>query len=82
MLPRFLPRLEEALSGGKVKAFQLRLKDAEDGQILEAAKEILPLCRRHDIAFILNDRPDLVKATLKRRFRGRYAARSEASRRR
>lgn len=60
-LPVFLPRLEEALAAGGVKAFQLRLKDAGDDQILEAAKEIAPLCRAQDIAFILNDRPDLVR---------------------
>jgi thiamine-phosphate pyrophosphorylase len=55
----FVLRLKEALEAGGVKAFQLRLKDAGDNQILEAANELLPLCRSHDIAFILNDRADL-----------------------
>ena len=62
-LPEFLPVLEEALATGGVKAFQLRLKNAADEEVLAAAAEILPLCRKYDIAFILNDRPDLaVKA--------------------
>ncbi len=55
----FVEQLKDALSAGGVKAFQLRLKEASDIQILEAANEILPLCRSHDVAFILNDRPDL-----------------------
>ena len=55
----FAQRLEEALAAGGVKAFQLRLKEASDLQILEAAQELLPVCRRHDVAFILNDRADL-----------------------
>lgn len=62
VLADFLPRCEAALSAGGVQAFQLRLKDADDNQIIEAAKEIIPLCRAHDIAFILNDRPDLARA--------------------
>lgn len=58
-LGTFLPQAEKALSTGLVKAFQLRLKEAQDAELLEAAREILPLCRAHDVAFILNDRPDL-----------------------
>ncbi len=58
-LGAFLPKAQAAFAGGAVQAFQLRLKDASDGEILEAAREILPLCRAHDIAFILNDRADL-----------------------
>lgn len=57
----FFTSAEHAFEAGKVKAFQLRLKDANDEQILEAAGKILPLCRKHDIAFILNDRADLAK---------------------
>ena len=61
-LADFLPQAEEAFAAGAVKSFQLRLKETGDAQILEAAREILPLCRQHDIAFILNDRVDLVAA--------------------
>lgn len=43
---------------------QLRLKDAEEGpapdaEIRRAAETLLPITQRHDVAFILNDRPDL-----------------------
>lgn len=42
---------------------QLRLKDAHDQDILAAAKVLMPIAHAHDVAFILNDRPDLaVKA--------------------
>jgi thiamine-phosphate pyrophosphorylase len=58
----FAGQLEQALAAGGVGAFQLRLKEADDGQILEAAGELLPVCRAHDVAFILNDRPDLARA--------------------
>lgn len=60
VLKDFLVQLEQALTASPcVKAFQLRLKNASDEQIIEAAETMLPLCRQHDIAFILNDRPDL-----------------------
>ncbi|HEU5046241.1 MAG TPA: thiamine phosphate synthase [Rickettsiales bacterium] len=58
-LEGFLPQLEAALATEAVKAFQLRLKEADDQEILNAAREIVPLCREYDIAFILNDRADL-----------------------
>ena len=56
--PRFL---REALRGG-VDIVQLRIKHAPDHDILEAARELAPLCAEHDALFILNDRPDLVEA--------------------
>jgi thiamine-phosphate pyrophosphorylase len=59
-LKKFLPLLSEAFAAGAVKAFQLRLKEAEDKEVIAAAQEMIPLCRQHDIAFIINDRPDLV----------------------
>jgi thiamine-phosphate pyrophosphorylase len=55
----FAARLEAALEGGDVGAIQLRLKDAPDEAIAAAARAILPIARRRDIALILNDRPDL-----------------------
>jgi thiamine-phosphate pyrophosphorylase len=60
-LGNFILQVKDAFTAGGVKAFQLRLKEASDTQILEAANEILPLCRQHDIAFIMNDRPDLAR---------------------
>ena len=60
VLDAFLPEVEAAFSEGIVKAFQLRLKDADDAAILTAAEALKPLCHRHEIAFIINDRADLV----------------------
>ena len=55
----FAATLNTALAAGDVAAFQLRLKDANDAQILEAAQALIPVCHAHGVAFILNDRVDL-----------------------
>lgn len=55
--------LEAALgAGGPIAAYQLRLKDADDAAVLDAAARLLPICRAADVAFILNDRADLAVA--------------------
>lgn len=51
--------LSEALEGGDVAALQLRLKDVSDDAIGAAVAALLPVVQRHDVALILNDRPDL-----------------------
>ena len=55
----FLDPLKEALSGGDVASFQLRLKDASDDEIRRATDTLRPVVQAHGTAFILNDRPDL-----------------------
>jgi len=40
---------------------QLRLKDCADDAIRAAAKALMPVCHARDVAFILNDRPDLAR---------------------
>lgn len=55
----FPDRLKAAFDGGPVAAFQLRLKDVGDGAVREAARQLMPICARHEVAFILNDRMDL-----------------------
>lgn len=60
-LPRFTAQLAEALATAQVAAFQLRLKDATEAEILAAGKALLPICQAHEVAFIVNDRPDLAK---------------------
>lgn len=60
--PEFAPHLADALGAGPVAAFQLRLKGKSDEQVLETASVLLPICREHDVAFILNDRMDLAQA--------------------
>jgi len=57
----FAARLQEALSAGDVGAFQLRLKDATDDEILAASVALEPICHAHGVAFLLNDRVDLVR---------------------
>lgn len=55
----FAEQLDQALSAGDVGAFQLRLKESSDTEILAACKKLYPICRAYDVAFILNDRADL-----------------------
>jgi thiamine-phosphate pyrophosphorylase len=58
-LDAFARALEAALGGGDVACLQLRLKDVSDDVIREATRLLQPLCRARDVAFLLNDRPDL-----------------------
>jgi thiamine-phosphate pyrophosphorylase len=53
--------LVPALAGG-VDLFQLRMKDADDAEILAAAEIAADLCQDAGVPFILNDRPELVEA--------------------
>jgi thiamine-phosphate pyrophosphorylase len=55
----FRPELEAALAGGDVACLQLRMKDAPDLAILDAARTLMPVCHAQDVAFLVNDRPDL-----------------------
>lgn len=58
-LEPFADALQRALDGGAVAALQLRLKGSDDDSVRRAAARLLPLCRGHDVVFLLNDRPDL-----------------------
>ncbi|HLW59393.1 MAG TPA: thiamine phosphate synthase [bacterium] len=49
---------EAAIRGGATTV-QLRMKDAPARQIVEAGREILPLCRAAGVAFVVNDRADV-----------------------
>lgn len=61
--PEALKRqLEAALGGGDVACLQLRLKGTGDDAVRRAARTLMPVCHAHDVAFILNDRPDLAAA--------------------
>jgi thiamine-phosphate pyrophosphorylase len=59
----FAPDLEAALDAGDVACLQLRMKQADDDGIRRAAERLMPLCHRRDVAFIVNDRPDLAAET-------------------
>ncbi len=55
----FANDLRAALDGGDVAAFQLRLKGVDDAAITRVADTLRPVCQQRDVAFIMNDRPDL-----------------------
>lgn len=55
----FASNLPSILGAGDVACLQLRLKKANDEEILQAIGSILPVCEQADVALILNDRPDL-----------------------
>ncbi len=55
----FIPLLAEALDAGDVGAVQLRLKHVSDDEILHAVDLLRPVAQARNVAFVLNDRPDL-----------------------
>jgi thiamine-phosphate pyrophosphorylase len=55
----FLGPLKEALKGGDVASFQLRLKNVSDDDVRRAVDILRPVVQANGTAFILNDRPDL-----------------------
>ncbi len=58
----FAATLGAALDGGDVGCVQLRLKDADDDAIRRACDALRPIAQDRDVAFVLNDRPDLAAA--------------------
>ncbi|MFT6580364.1 MAG: thiamine-phosphate pyrophosphorylase [Alphaproteobacteria bacterium] len=57
----FAAPLVEALDSGPVACVQLRLKDVSDDDIRRAADILRPLTQERNVAFIMNDRPDLAQ---------------------
>ncbi len=55
----FSSALKAALGAGDVAALQIRLKDASEAHITEVVRALKPIAHAHDVAVILNDRPDL-----------------------
>jgi thiamine-phosphate pyrophosphorylase len=55
----FSETLKAALDAGDVACLQLRLKDVAEDDIARAVDVLMPVAQSHDVAFILNDRPDL-----------------------
>jgi thiamine-phosphate pyrophosphorylase len=60
---RFADLLAAALDAGDVAAVQLRLKDVADDTWRRAIDALRPVSQSRDVAFLLNDRADLVRAT-------------------
>lgn len=59
----FADRLAAALDGGDVAAVQLRLKDVSDDEWRRAIDALRPVTQARGVAFLLNDRADLVRQT-------------------
>ena len=59
----FRDLLAAALDAGDVASVQLRLKDCDDDAIRRACDVLRPVAQKRDVAFILNDRPDLALTT-------------------
>jgi thiamine-phosphate pyrophosphorylase len=58
----FAEELKRALDAGDVASLQLRLKDVDDDAVRRAIDVLKPVAQKRDVAFILNDRPDLARA--------------------
>jgi thiamine-phosphate pyrophosphorylase len=59
----FADRLAMALDAGDVAAVQLRLKNVDDSAWLRAIDALRPVAQSRGVAFLLNDRADLVRQT-------------------
>lgn len=57
----FSRSLAEALDAGDVAAVQLRLKETDDDNIRRVCEALRPIAHARDVAFILNDRPELAR---------------------
>ena len=57
----FPARLQAAVDGGSVAAFQLRVKDMSEHELAKLAEPLLRICGDNDVAFIVNDSVALAK---------------------
>lgn len=55
----FASELDGVLATGAVACVQLRLKGGDDDTVRAAATALLPVCHKHDVPLLLNDRADL-----------------------
>jgi thiamine-phosphate pyrophosphorylase len=60
---KFADVLARALDAGDVACVQLRLKDEDDDVLLRAIEALRPVAQKRDVAFLMNDRPDLAAVT-------------------
>ena len=60
-LDAFADDLAAALDGGDVACVQLRLKGADDDAVRAATERLMPVCHARDVAFLVNDRPDIAR---------------------
>jgi thiamine-phosphate pyrophosphorylase len=62
-LAGFAKTFAATLDAGDVACAQLRLKDASDDDIRRACDALRPIAQERDVAFLMNDRPDLARET-------------------
>lgn len=55
----FADSLASALDAGDVSCVQLRLKDVAADDIRRHAEALMPVCHARDVAFLINDYPDI-----------------------
>lgn len=55
----FIDKASQAFDGGEIACLQLRLKNSHDDDILRASEVLIPLCKKYNSTFIINDRADL-----------------------
>ncbi len=55
----FAETLAGALDAGDVASLQLRLKGVDDDAVRRATELLMPICQSRDVAFVINDRPDM-----------------------
>ncbi|TNE36758.1 MAG: thiamine phosphate synthase [Alphaproteobacteria bacterium] len=60
-LDAFAAQFEEALAGGDVACFQLRLKDRPEAEVRAATLRLKPIAEAADVAFLLNDNVKLAR---------------------
>jgi thiamine-phosphate pyrophosphorylase len=63
VLDSFKDDLAKACDGGDIACVQLRLKHASRDEILQAIDTLAPITQARNIAFILNDNPELAAQT-------------------
>ncbi len=59
----FRDDLAAALDAGDVACVQLRLKNLDDDALRRAADCLCPVAQSRDVAFIMNDRPDIAQSS-------------------
>ncbi len=60
---QFYKNLEEVLSSGKIKYFQLRLKKYSNSKIIKIARKVKKITKKYGVKLIMNDSPFLAKKT-------------------
>ena len=59
----FAEELKAALDAGGADCVQLRLKDVDDDTVRRITDILRPVTQERDVAFVMNDRPDLARET-------------------